>query len=105
MTACSAHTLFTSCVTHVQCPADVCQVQQYLRLVVDGKLPVNHDIVYELQVRSEVHKWALSSCICLLSMLSMSSAIKTRQRERVAVMADQLALSILCRTPSTCCPT
>ena len=29
---------------------DVCQVQQYLRLVVEGKLPVNHDIVYELQV-------------------------------------------------------
>ena len=26
------------------------QVQQYLRLVVEGKLPVNHDIVYELQV-------------------------------------------------------
>lgn len=25
------------------------QVQQYLRLVVEGKLPVNHDIIYELQ--------------------------------------------------------
>jgi hypothetical protein len=28
----------------------ICQVQQYLRLVVEGKLPVNHDIIYELQV-------------------------------------------------------
>ena len=26
------------------------QIQEYLALVLDGKLPVNHDIMYQLQV-------------------------------------------------------
>ena len=28
------------------------QIQEYLALVLDGKLPVNHDIMYQLQVAS-----------------------------------------------------
>lgn len=27
------------------------EVQQYLKVVVEGRLPVNHDIIYDLQVR------------------------------------------------------
>ena len=27
------------------------QIQEYLRLVLSGKLPANHDILYQLQVR------------------------------------------------------
>lgn len=32
--------------------ARLAEVQDYLRLVVSGTLPVNHDIIYELQARA-----------------------------------------------------
>jgi Maintenance of mitochondrial structure and function len=78
------HTLFFSGMTHMQCPHDVRQVQQYLRLVVEGKLPVNHDIVYELQVRQQMHQLVLRSCTYLTDGLCS-------QRSAMTVMADGTA--------------
>ena len=38
--------------------ARLLEVEQYLQLVLAGKLPVNHDIMYQLQVRTWDH-WQL----------------------------------------------
>ena len=38
------------------------QIQEYLSLVLDGKLPVNHDIMYQLQVHTQV----MSGLHCLI---------------------------------------
>jgi hypothetical protein len=45
------------------------QIQEYLSLVIDGKLPVNHDILYQLQVEMYFcpgHFHAKSGCLALL---------------------------------------
>ena len=41
------------------------QIQEYLGLVLDGKLPVNHDIMYQLQVRCPIF-----SHVCVGGLLS-----------------------------------
>ena len=41
------------------------QIQEYLALVLDGKLPVNHDIMYQLQVAFVCESFTLPIMPCM----------------------------------------